>query len=527
MSDSNKPQCPSALANSNGDKDERTQGIVKFNGLLEFYLDHEWYLKIFEERSGMLKLMTSRDTRYVTTLDKSAKMPRIPNGKFKRATLILLALTFLGVTMAQAQDSLEDFKKRKAFADAETETIQSEIKRDEARKKQSEMVAPIDPAKKEKDDAVESAKSAKAIADAKKAQFDSELAALKAQYGEVPDSGIKGSVELGDKAGSMETALLAAGALTTAAERTAEAIKGSLNHSTTVLIFPGGEVPDFKALSGFRALRPTMLNQFTNALTASEHAKEPTTEVPLIPAIGVAVSTVTKLLSFFASDFKIGGSELTPDSILLAEAVGGKLQKLVDPGTKIFLTGVFNPVDQKTYDDFFATELKPLSEQYEKVIAAIRDRERDIASLNDKLTKLTGDTTEDRAEKLQIAEKLKLHQDAVEKLNGPAQAYGVFMSKLTGADGGLEVLIRQFEMSSLLSKGSSYVLVVKMHKAGGSHYIEKNLWTSFGKMPFKVMGGVVVSYSLFDGKSTNLVASGVFPVHGGFHNPKELGELLN
>jgi hypothetical protein len=73
---------------------------------------------------------------------------------------------FLGVTMAQAQDSLVDLQKRKTIAEAEKEAIEAETARDEARKKQSELVAPLDPVKKAKDDAVEAANSAEAQPDA-------------------------------------------------------------------------------------------------------------------------------------------------------------------------------------------------------------------------------------------------------------------------------------------------------------------------------------------------------------------------
>lgn len=475
----------------------------------------------------MFQWTTSYRAGSLITLNKTERLPRIRNGKFIQASLIFLTLTFLGVTMVQAQASLEDLQKRKTIAEAEKAAIEAETALDTARKKQSELAAPIDAAKKAKDDALESANSAKAIAEAKKAQSEAELSAFKAQFGEIPDSGIKGSVELGDKAGSMETALLAAHALATASEKISEAIKASLNQSgNKVFIAPSGEALDFKALSGFRALRPYLLNQFTSALAASEKAKTFQAEVlPVIPAIGVALSTLTKLLSFFASDFKVGGSDLTPDSILLAEAVGGKLQT-VSPGTKIFLKGVFNPVNPTAYDGFFAAELRPLSEQYEKVVEAIREREHDISSLAVKLAKITGDTPDDDASKLRIAEETKPHQGAIEKLKSTAQAYEAFMTKLTGSDGGLEVLFRQFEMSSLLSEENSYLLIVKLHKAGGSHYVEKNLWTSFWKMPFQVMGGVVASYSLFNGKSGSLVMSGVVPVHGGFHNVKKLEDQL-
>jgi hypothetical protein len=120
----------------------------------------------------MYKWTASRDVGSMTTSHEGERMPSIRNGTFRRTNLILLAFIFLGVPMAQAQDSLEDLQKRKTIAEAEKEAIQAETLRDEARKKQSELAAPLDP--KAKDDAVEAANSAEALADAKKAQPDAQ-----------------------------------------------------------------------------------------------------------------------------------------------------------------------------------------------------------------------------------------------------------------------------------------------------------------------------------------------------------------
>jgi hypothetical protein len=122
----------------------------------------------------MFKWITSRHAGSMTTSNEDERMPRIRNGTLRRTNLILLAFMFLGVTMAQAQDSLVDLQKRKTIAEAEKEAIEAETARDEARKKQSELVAPHDPVKKAKDDAVEAANSAEAIADAKKTQTDAQ-----------------------------------------------------------------------------------------------------------------------------------------------------------------------------------------------------------------------------------------------------------------------------------------------------------------------------------------------------------------
>jgi hypothetical protein len=122
----------------------------------------------------MLKWISSRHVGSMTASNEGKRMLRIRNGTLRRTNLILLACMFLGVTIAQAQDSLVDLQKRKTIAEAEKEAIEAETARDEARKKQSEVVAPLDPVKKAKDDAVEAANSAEAITDAKKTQPDAQ-----------------------------------------------------------------------------------------------------------------------------------------------------------------------------------------------------------------------------------------------------------------------------------------------------------------------------------------------------------------
>jgi len=164
-------------------------------------VDREKHLGNLEERSVMFKWTTSRDAGSMTTSNEGERMPRIRNGTLRRTNLILLAFMFLGAPMAQAQESLEDLQKRKTIAEAEKEAIQAEIARDEARKKQFELVAPLDPVKKAKDDAVEAANSAKAIADAKKAQSDAQslcLQCLKAAQEELKKC-LEGAISQEDK----------------------------------------------------------------------------------------------------------------------------------------------------------------------------------------------------------------------------------------------------------------------------------------------------------------------------------------
>ena len=154
----------------------------------------------------MFKWTTSCDAGSMTTSNEGERMPRIRNGTLRRTNLILLAVMFLGAPMAQAQESLEDLQKRKTIAEAEKEAIQAETARDEARKKQFELVAPLDPVKKAKDDVVEAANSADATADAKKAQSDAQslcVQCIKAAQVEVKKC-LEGAISQEDKKSCLE-----------------------------------------------------------------------------------------------------------------------------------------------------------------------------------------------------------------------------------------------------------------------------------------------------------------------------------
>ena len=196
-------------------------------------------------------------------LDKSLSDKTVRGGKLRstvgaqrlrRCYLIFVVLLLMGVpTMSQAQTSIEDLKKRTEIAEAEKKAIDAEIAVEESKKKLVDSQAPVDPNKKAKDTTLDAAKSAKEIADAQKAQADAELAAFREKIGEVPSSGISGSVKLEQGAGSIETALLATRSTVIASKKIAEAVAPVAHSASTskLFVFGFGEVPDFQATTGF------------------------------------------------------------------------------------------------------------------------------------------------------------------------------------------------------------------------------------------------------------------------------------
>ena len=433
--------------------------------------------------------------------------------------------------MSQAETTVDELQKRKAIAIAEKDAIEAEMALNDAKKKLADSQAPIDPAKKAKDATVDAAKAAKDVADAQKAQADAELAALKAKIGEVPSSGISGSVKLEQGAASLETALLAARATVTASEKIAKATAhfASCSPDKKVLVFAAGDVPDFQATTGFIAQRAIVLQSLTDAVSQSDEAKkaEPTPRTESLAGVGIALEAVTKLLGFFKSDFEIRGTDVAADHHFLAKAVAGELlNQCRDTKPVVLLKGAFNPSPVAAVGSIFKNELGSLTFQRDKAAAALLERERDASTLQTDLSKITGDTVQDKENKRRLSERQKRHQGAADKLKAALAAYDTLVSKLASPDANVAAMIRELDIWNVLNEPSSLLLIVKMDKAGGSNYVEKNLWTSLGKMPFKVMGGVIASYTLFQGKTGTVLASGVVPVHGGFANANEVGSLF-
>lgn len=431
--------------------------------------------------------------------------------------------------MANAQVTLEELQKRTALVEAEKALIDAELARDEARKKQSATQAPLDPAEQANKDALTDAKSAKELAEARKAEIDAEHAELKAKFGDIPASGISGGVKIGDKAGALETSLLATRAMMTAATKLADAIKGTPFAAPPVrlLVFPAGEIPSFQATAAFMAQKAALATGLQNAIRSAEDVRklEGRGTAESLAAIGLGLEAATKLLGFFKSDFEVAGSELTADHLLLAEAAGGELRKRFGPDTQIFFKSMFNPSAIVNVGTGLPAEFQLLSALRSKAATTLTDTEKHIATLEQDIAK-AGDVPAERETKQKNTAMLAAERGALDTLKTATQAYDTFLGKFFAPDEKTLAFIKEYEIWKASQEASSYVLIVKLHKAGGSQYIEKNLWTTFGKMPFKVMGGVIVSYSLFDGPSGALLQSGVVPVHGGYVNANEVEALF-
>ena len=200
------------------------------------------------------------------------------------------------------------------------------------------------------DDAINAAKAAqqlaeaqKAAADAQKARAEAELAAFKATVGEVPASGYNGNVELKNLAGTTESALLAAKAVQVAAMKIAAHLPKQ-SGKRTILLFPATELPSFQAYLTFSAQATMVETSLQNALQASaNNSTSPPGSpapvpafVPIVGGAGVALAAVNNLLSYFRTDYSVGGISLSLDESLLVHALSGAIASSLAPTSTLF-----------------------------------------------------------------------------------------------------------------------------------------------------------------------------------------------
>jgi len=419
------------------------------------------------------------------------------------------------MSLAQTPTPAE-LKQRKDAAEAEKQTLDAEIALEESRKKLKAATTPPDPIAAGRTEAIAAATAEKDIATARQAKADAELAALKSTLGGVPSSGVTGAVTVGDKAGLMEMALLAAVATDNAAQRIAEAVKAVPNGtpSATLYVMTRAQFPAFQSAAAFKAQRSVVLRAMTNAVESAESAGQES-----FAAAGIAIESITKLLGFFRSDFSLNGSDLTVDDAALLQAT---LEKLHGAG-RVVAPEIYNPAAVRDAGAVVAAELAEFSDIRARVTAQISRLDTAVAAGEAR----AADTTQTEVNRKAARDKAARDKALADRLRSTVTAYDTLVTRLYANDEGSNAMLRELILFNTLQRAGSRILLLKMHKSAGSFYTEKNLWNALGVMPFSVAGGVVVSYTLLAGRDGELLDAGLIPLHGGFQKISDVRGAVN
>jgi hypothetical protein len=430
-------------------------------------------------------------------------------------------------------------KTERARAEAARDTSEAEHLRAKAEliKAQRELAT----ASKTPDGVVVASVEEKARLDAQKDALDSkrtfwetkksaDLSAAQAAVGTVSGSGVAGSTDVKTDAGKGEAVLLAARALQTAAASVAEAIKNAVKNKRVVLM-QSTAVPDFANYRQFLLGQALMDRGFRAAEREAEQLSEEAdrlgglrapaaTEaaaVPLAVTAGVVLDAVTKLGSYFLSNYEIGGVGLTPDAEQLVSAIANRLLAqqvvLVLPARRVPQAG-----------EFSATVAG-----IERSIAEAGDKAAELGTKGD-VSKKQSESEQDRAKKEKLENAAKLYEQAAVVLRKAIGKAEEFIAALGVADAkGVALITKIAQEKALhdeLKRENAMALVLDVRAMAGGYYTKKNLWTLFGSMPFYAMGGAVVTYCLINANG-EVAAAGLVPVHSGYAAVHDVQAIVN
>lgn len=395
-------------------------------------------------------------------------------------------------------------------------------------------------------DQVAAAKAAKELADAQKAQADAEkarsdaaAAAAKARYGDFAASGFSGAVELGTNAGNAEVLLLASVAVREIAIEMAQAIaRRKPEGMTKALLFTATAAPDFQASIAFNAQHESFNAALRAATEATKDAPKSGGLAASVAAVGLGLEALNKVLSYFKTDYKFHGIDVTTSDGMLLAALAGELPALADPiATQVPAT--YQPAAagaaQGALDSIssaFAIAEQAL-QRARLHLAAQAEREPQLAEQQ----KIKADTAKPQnirdkaeAEAQRLQNEIQKAKEAAALWKALADRVDAWATKLATADDKGQVplanVVRQAALRSELDSGAALV-IVQLHKAAGTAYTKKNLLSSLGANPFFVMGGAVATMTAFDGKTGNVFSSALIPVHGGYHSVSEVRHIVN
>jgi len=362
-----------------------------------------------------------------------------------------------------------------------------------------------------------------ALLAAQKAEIDAETALIRSRQAReaaplsgVPNAGVAGDVTVGSKGGEFEMQLLATGAINAAMATMATELKPH-TQAANVHLYAVAQPPNLQAVAAFN-VQKQQIERALMQVSAEAQALlgQPGTES--LATVGVALESITKLLGFFRTDFKVAGADLAFDDALLLQAAAR-----VVPAARLLVPSLYNAATVTGAQDMLSNELSTLSVRQQEASQLATQLDTAVEAAE----KAAADTAGSATQKADAARRLARLRVALERVRAALSAHDTLVARLLGSDEAAAGLLRDMVVWRSLRRPDSQLLLLKVQYTKGSNYTEKNLWTSFGAMPFSVSGGAVVSYTLMSAGDGAVLASGVVPVHGGFARVKDVPDRVN
>ncbi len=350
------------------------------------------------------------------------------------------------------------------------------------------------------------AAASKDIAEAKQAIVEAEINAMKAKLTGFEKSSYTGDVDVEDKAGQIESALLAAQSIKLAASNVADQII-DVKSCKKYMLFASDDIPDFSSLTHFLSVLKFSVGPLEDSVNRATELLEPKNfNIQNVATVGLALQALDQLFGYFRSEHEVGGIDLDKNNLQLLVATANNLGQ-----KEVSIPDIYFGKNERlgAIDEIFE-QLKTPMNLWQKAEAQNSLLDEKIARKT-KEQKDTGNTKELEKEILDL-------KRAKQNLESSVAIFSDFYNKLltSTADGPPPItsVIKETVLQRALDDGSCLV-ALKIHESGGSYFTKKNMLTFFGGMPFWHMGGVVVGFAMID-NCGSVRKAGLFPVHGGF-----------
>ena len=375
----------------------------------------------------------------------------------------------------------------------------------------------------------------KLAADAEKAATEAQVAAAGAKNGTVAGSTYAtGAVTVGDGGPQSEAMLLVARALRQAASDASVELAPELakvSKRTVLLVTDASQVStmqltmfdvqtgrlidglsvahqNFVAVNAYRPPTPK---------AAAKAAADTARFAPLAIAAGAdtALSVVSKLGSFFMTDYKYGTVAVTASEQMYGAALLSGLRRSGLGATFV------SPADILPDGSNLLTRLQEL----DKGIQTALDDASQSTLMAVRLTK-QAETDTDHAAELHVAAarftaSAAASQAMIDATNGLVTSYFT-----ASADKAAPIAQLLHQDSVKTQIGNKAVVLLVTGTPTAAYYTKKNLWTFFGGMPVYTMGGTVMTYKLFEPKTGEVLAWGTIAKHGDYRSVTAVERLF-
>jgi hypothetical protein len=365
---------------------------------------------------------------------------------------------------------------------------------------------------------------AKGMAEAQlaKAQAEAKTAQLTYANAAGPAAAQTGKVDVKTNAGQIEADVLMAQSLSPIATKIIEGIKGKAS-GKPIVVFAGTdgqplarwEMFHFRTARieeqfGLLAARKKNLDDRYDGLTNKIHIAEYSNFVSAVTGITPGLAAVSKVLSYFASDYEVGGITVATDDTLLVAAIASQ-----PDGLQLYLPSRLMKVGAG--DEIYAivARLDESSQLAQTWVAGGKKRSADLNELAKK--------DKERADALTaLAKDYDVFVDDCGKVIASRDA---LMATLASTDDKnpmpFSAVVQEKAISDAMGP-DGFGLFVHMHSAAGGDFTKKNLWTYLGGMPFYVSGGAVASYFLIGRADGRVAAGGVVAFECGYRKATEV-----